>query len=97
MQILGDRHYKADPGETITFTSTSPTGIGSLAVAGASSTTLPATVAGGGHNTVVVTAAFTDDDGGRVSINVTGDTGADSSTLRQITGLPFRSGIFVID
>jgi hypothetical protein len=74
-----------------------PTGVGSIAVAGASSATLPASVTAGGHKVVVVTAAFTDDDGGRVVITVTGDSGGDSSTLRQITGLPVRSGIFVID
>ena len=97
MQILGDRHYKADPGEIITFASSGATGVGSIAVAGASSNTLPATVTGGGHSTVVITASFTGDDGGRVSIDVTGQTGSDSSTIRQITGLPFRSAIFVVD
>jgi hypothetical protein len=97
MRILGDRHYLADSGEIITFSSSSPTSIGSIAVAGAVSTTLPATVTGGGHNTVVITAVFTGDDGGRVVIEVAGQTGADSSTLRQISGIPVRSGIFVID
>jgi hypothetical protein len=97
MRILGDRHYAADSGEIVTFTSSGPMSVGSIAVAGTVSTTLPATVTGGGHITVVVTAVFTGDDGGRVVIEVAGQTGADASTLRQITGIPVRSGIFVID
>jgi hypothetical protein len=97
MQILGDRHYRANPGEVITFTSANPTSVGSIAVAGASSASLPATVTGGGHKTVVITAGFTGNDGGRVTITVAGQPGTDESTLRELTGIPFRSGIFVID
>ena len=97
MKILGDRHYIADPGETITFKSSGQTGVGSIAVSGASSNRLPATVTGGGHHVIAITATFTGDDGGRVGLDITGQTGSDSSTLRQLTGLPIRTGVFFFD
>jgi hypothetical protein len=100
MQIIGDRHYKSDPGEHITFTVGNTVQIGAVTVACSSDpgTTLPITVKGTGHRTVAVTAGFTATDGGSADIVVSGSAGgSDTSKIRQLTGLPFRTGIFTID
>jgi hypothetical protein len=55
------------------------------------------TVGGVGHRTVAVTAGFTGDDGGSVDIVVSGSTGGDTSKIRQLTGFPFRTALFVVD
>jgi len=100
MQIIGDRHYKRDPGEQITFSAGPGNQLGSIGVTCSCNpgTTLPIIVGGSGHCTVTVTAGFTGSDGGSVDIIVTGSArGTDTSKIRQLTTLPFRSGIFTID
>jgi hypothetical protein len=100
MQIIGDRHYKSDPGEQITFAVGVCTQTGAVTVACSCEpgTTLPLKVEGSGHRTVAITAGFTANDGGSADIVVSGTNGGgDTSKIRQLTGLPFRSGIFVID
>jgi hypothetical protein len=100
MQIIGDRHYKSDPGEQITFTlgNTAQVGAITVALSNGPGTTLPITVGGSGHRTVVITAGFIANDGGSADIFVDGSAGGgDTSKIRQLTGLPFRTGIFIID
>jgi hypothetical protein len=100
MQIIGDRHYKSDPGEQITFTLGNTVQIGAITVACSSGpgTMLPVTVTGSGHRTVAITAGFTATDGGSADIVVAGSAGGgDTSKIRQLTGLPFRTGIFIVD
>ena len=100
MQIIGDRHYKSDSGEQITFSLGPTTKIGAVTVACSCEpgTTLPITVKGSGNRTVTITAGFTGNDGGSADIIVTGSAGGtDESRIRQLTTLPFRNAIFVID
>jgi hypothetical protein len=59
---------------------------------------LPLTVTAGTHQTIVVTAGFTARDGGSAEVLVTSSAlGSDSSRIRQLTSLPFRSGVFIVD
>jgi hypothetical protein len=99
MQIIGDRHYKCDPGESITFVAGPSSQTAALTAAGSSTsaTSLPISLTGGSHQTLVVTAGFTGHDGGNAVVNVTGTTGSDSSKIRQLTAVPFRSAIFILD
>ena len=100
MQILGDRHYKSDPGEQITFSLGQATQTGGVTVACSCDpgTSLPIVVKGSGHRTLTITAGFTGNDGGSAEIVVSGSVGGgDTSRIRQLTTLPFRSGNFVID
>ena len=100
MQIIGDRHYKSAPGEQVTFSLGDSVATGSVVVACSSSpgTSLPVQVGGSGHRTVAVTVGFTGSDGGSAEIIVTGSAGgSDTSKIRQLTTLPFRSGIFIVD
>ncbi len=100
MQILGDRHYKSGPGEQITFSLGATTQTGSVTVTCSCDpgTSLPIVVKGNAHCTVTITAGFTTNDGGSAEIIVTGSAGGrDQSRIRQLTTLPFRSGIFVVD
>jgi hypothetical protein len=100
MQIIGDRHYKSDPGEQITFTlgNTAQTGVITVASSSGAGPMLPVTVTGSGHRTVAITAGFIANDGGSADILVIGSAGgADTSKIRQLTGLPFRTGMFIVD
>ena len=100
MQIIGDRHYKSDPGEQITFSVGGQTQVGAVTAASnvQAGTTLPMTVSGSGHRTVAVTAGFMGEDGGSADIVITGGNGGgDTSKIRQLTTLPFRTAIFIID
>ena len=100
MQIIGDRHYRATAGESITVALGPTSHVGSTAASldNAPATALPVTVAGGGHHKVVVTAAFVGHNGGSAEILVTGSAGGnDTSRLRQLSSLPFRSAIFIFD
>jgi hypothetical protein len=100
MHIIGDRHYRSAPGEQITFSLGDTVATGSIAVACSSApgTSLPLQVGGNGHRTVAITVGFTGADGGSADIIVTGSAGgSDTSKIRQLTTLPFRSGIFIID
>ena len=100
MQILGDRHYKSDPGEQITFSLGQTTQTGNVAVTCSCDpgTSLPIVVKGNGHRTLTITAGFTGNDGGSAEVIVTGSAGGrDQSRIRQLTTLPVRSGLFIID
>jgi len=99
MQIIGDRHYQGVAGEAIAFSVGETNGVGGItAASGAAPAALPLTVIGGTHQTVVITAGFTGNDGGSAVILVTGGAGgSDASRIRQLTSLPFRTGVFVVD
>lgn len=100
MQVIGDRHYKSEPGEQITFAlaGCAQTGAVTVACSCAPGTMLPLIVDGSGHRTITITAGFTAGDGGSADIVVSGSNGgSDTSKIRQLTGLPFRSGVFIID
>lgn len=100
MQIIGDRHYKSEPDEQITFSLGSASNVGSVTVACSCEpgTTLPIAVGGSGNRFVTITAGFTGNDGGSVDVIVAGSAGGtDDSRIRQLTTLPFRNVIFVID
>jgi len=100
MQILGDRHYRAEPGEQVTFSvgSTSHVGGVTASVDMGPGTTLPVTVSGGGHHSIVVTVGFTGDSDGSANILVRGSAGGtDESRIRQLDGLPFRNALFTVD
>src|SRR5207237_10502801 len=99
MQIIGDRHYKSDPGEQITFSVGGQTQVGAVTAASnvQAGTTLPMTVSGSGHRTVAVTAGFIGADGGSADIVITGGHGGgDESEIRQLTTLAFPIAIFII-
>jgi hypothetical protein len=100
VQIIGDRHYAAAPGEIIAFTLGSASQVGSVAVSIDSqpAVPLPVSVMGGTHHAVTIAIGFTLDDEGGATINISGsDGGTDTSRIRQITGLPFRTVLFVVD
>jgi len=99
MQIIGDRHYRSEPAETITFSIGVANRVGSVTVACSCEPgdTLPLAVGGIGHRTVAITAGFTGADGGSVDIIVSGSSGGDTSKIRQLTGFPARTAIFIID
>ena len=100
MNIVGDRHYKGTAGEQITFSLGQTTLVGGVTMSASSGpgNSLPLTVTAGAHQTVVITAGFTGNDGGSAAVLVTGSAGgSDESRIRQLTSLPFRSGVFVVD
>jgi len=99
MQIIGDRHYRSEPAEPITFSVGVASRVGLVTVACSCElgNTLPLTVGGMGHRTVAITAGFTGADGGSVDIIVSGSSGGDTSKIRQLTGFPARTAIFIID
>ena len=100
MNIVGDRHYTGAAGERITFSLGQTIQVGGVTAAASSvpGTSLPLTVTAGTHQTIVVTAGFTGNDGGSAEVLVTGSSGGnDPSRIRQLTSLPFRSGVFVVD
>jgi hypothetical protein len=100
MQIIGDRHYKADPGESIRFSlgATSSVGLVVAQLDNALPGPLPvATPGDGAHHVITVTVAFTGNTGGSATILITGTPGHDQSRIRQLTSIPKRSAIFVID
>jgi hypothetical protein len=100
MQIIGDRHYQAVPGEQITFSVGSQTQVATVVASGPALAggALPAVLTGGGHKTLTVAVGFTGTTGGSLDVVVTGSGGGhDVSTLRQIDGLAFRTGLFTLD
>jgi hypothetical protein len=100
MRIIGDRHYQADAGEQITFSVGSQTQVASVVASGSALAggSLPAVVNGGGHKTITIAVGFTGNTGGSLDVVVSGSAGgSDSSTMRQIDGLAFRTGLFTLD
>jgi hypothetical protein len=100
MRILGDRHYKGASGESVTFSlAPGSTKVGGIAVVSSAGAVLPVTLSSGGsHETIVVTVGFVGHSGGSATIDVVGSKGgSDSSRIRQLTGLPNRSAIFIVD
>ena len=100
MRIIGDRHYQDDAGEQITFSVGSQTQVASVVASGSALAggSLPAVVNGGGHKTITIAVGFTGNTGGSLDVVVSGSAGgSDSSTMRQIDGLAFRTGLFTLD
>jgi len=102
MIIIGDRHYRASAGESVTFQLGASSHVGSVAasVNNGPGGALPITVVGSGHNKVVVTVGFTGSQDGSADILISGSavsSSTDDSRIRQLTRLSFRSGIFIID
>jgi hypothetical protein len=96
MQIIGDRHYTGAAGEQITFSVGQTTQVGLITCSPGDS--LPVTVGAGSHQHLAITAGFTGDDGGSAEILVSGSAGGgDTSRIRQLTSLPFRTAIFIVD
>lgn len=100
MVIIADRHYKSSPGELVKFSERpgSRVLVGSVVAVGGATPGLPSSVAGARHSVVVVTVGFTGMSGGSVEIDIGGSLGgADSSRVRQVDGLPFRTATFIVD
>lgn len=99
MQIIGDRHYKASPGERITFAEGKKQSVEDITVDASSGggDSLPITFEQGEHQTLGVTVSFTSDSGGFAIVTVDGDQGgSDTSKIRQLSEA-VRSVIFVVD
>ena len=100
MQIIGDRHYRTGVGEQIDFAVSGQSQAGSIVGSGASMAggALPVTLTGGAHKTLTIAVGFTGATGGTVDIVITGSLGgSDTSRIRQVDGLPFRTALFTID
>jgi hypothetical protein len=102
MTIIADRHYKGAATETVIFSEKpgSRVHVGSVATAGGALPGLPTSVPGSQtpHRFVVVTVGFTGPSGGSVDIDVAGSLGGnDTSRIRQIDGVGFRTATFVVD
>jgi hypothetical protein len=94
MDIIGDRHYKAAPGEQLTFSAGASVTVGSITT---DRGPLPVTIVGGTHQTLMVTVGFTSMTGGSLIVSVTGSGVTDTSKVRQLATLAKRSASFVVD
>ena len=100
MHIIGDRHYKADPSGSIHFSlgTTSKVGLVVAQLDNGPSGPLPVvTPPDGLHHVITITVAFTTSADGSATILINGTTGHDESRIRQLTSIPKRSAIFVVD
>jgi hypothetical protein len=96
MQIVGDRHYMGAAGEHISF-SVGQTHLVALITCSPGGS-LPVGINAGAHRHLVVTVSFTANDGGLAEVLVNGSFGgSDTSRIRQLTSLPFRTAIFIVD
>jgi hypothetical protein len=95
MEIIGDRHFKREPGETVTLAVGKTVKVGRVVTPDGP---LPFEVPAHGHARVTVTVGFTDSTGGSAVITVTGSAGGEGrSTVKQLPGLPVRNAFFTFD
>ena len=91
MHIIGDRHYRTDPGESIRLSlgATSKVGLVVAQLDSGPPGPLPVvTPPDGLHHVIAITVAFTTSADGSATILINGTTGHDESRIRQLASIP---------